>query len=100
MVLRWPMAEGKNVEALVLGLIAEIAPPGTDRAAITPDTSLRSGLGLDSLRLTAFLTRLGEALDADPDEFIELVLEAPINTVADAVALGSRALGGAGSAGA
>jgi acyl carrier protein len=91
------MADRKNIEALVSELIAEIAPPGKDRAAITLDSNLRSDLGLDSLRLAAFLIRCGEQLGIDEDDLIESVDVSRMQAVGDVVAMCERLLAGGGA---
>jgi acyl carrier protein len=91
------MDDGKRIAEKVFTLVAQAAPGKIDHDAITPALSLRRDLGLDSLGLATLLFRLGEELDADPDELLELLSAEPINTVADMVALGVRLTARAGT---
>jgi acyl carrier protein len=89
MSYRTPIAEQ------VASLVAQAAQGKIGPEAITPELSLRRDLGLDSLGLSTLLLRLGEELGTDPDAFIEMLLESPVNTVADMMALGERVKAGA-----
>ena len=91
------MFDGKHIEETVSALIVDVTQGKVGPDQVTPELSMRRDLGLDSLGLSTLLLRFGEALGQDPDEFIELLLETPINTVADIIALGERARRGAGA---
>lgn len=89
------MAFRTPIEEQVASLVAQTTQGKIDVQAVTPELSLRRDLGLDSLGLTTLLLRFGEELGADPDAFIEMLLDSPVNTVADMVALGARVKAGA-----
>jgi len=87
------MNEGSETQELhgrVFALVMGALPSGSDRDTITGETNLRLGLGLDSLAMASFLFRCGEGLGVDPNDLIELLAEAPIQTIGDVVALGVR----------
>ena len=79
-----------ELEEEVFALIAEAAPGNLRERVVTADTSLRRDLGLDSLGLATLLARVGEGLGVDPDDLVEMIAGAPINTAADLVSLGAR----------
>jgi acyl carrier protein len=83
------------LEEQVAVLVVQAAQGKIGPEAVTPELSLRRDLGLDSLSLSTLLLRFGEELGTDPDAFIEMLLESPVNTVADMVALGERVQVGA-----
>jgi len=89
------MSSRTSIEEQVSTLVIQAAQGKLGPDRITPEINLRRDLGLDSLGLSTLLLRLGEDLGVDPDDFIEMLVESPINTVADMVALGERAAKGA-----
>jgi acyl carrier protein len=80
-----------EVETRIRAVVLASVPPATE---FEPQASLRRDLGLDSLALVALLGRVGEALGVDADDVVEAMVEAPIVTVGDLVALGERLVRG------
>jgi len=80
------MHDRQQLEERILTLISQFSK-GTKTvprpATITPDLNLRSDLGFDSLGLVSLLTRFGEEIDVEPDELVETLAEAKLDTVAD-----------------
>jgi acyl carrier protein len=72
-----------DLEERILTLIAQGTKVTPKPATITPDLNLRSDLGFDSLGLVSLLTRFGEEIDVEPDELVETLAEAKLDTVAD-----------------
>jgi len=69
------------------------------REQVTMESQLRTDLGLDSLRMVAFLFRCGEELGVDPNDLLEAIAAEGIRTVGDVVTLAKRLAGGGDEAG-
>jgi acyl carrier protein len=81
-----------HLEERVNALVAQAASARGTVVALSPEVSLRRDLGLDSLGLATLLFNFGEELGVDPNDLIEIIADNPVNTLADMVALGRRAL--------
>jgi acyl carrier protein len=83
---------------MVLNLVAQSAPGVVDEGALRAGVRLRRDLGFDSLKLVGLLFELAERLGVDPDDLLETMSDAPIDTVGDLVSLGARIQRGGPSA--
>ena len=86
--------EHRELEEKVYRLVTQAAPEKVAGIALGPELSLRRDLGLDSLGLATLLFNLGEELGIDANDLIDLLADAPANSVGDLVALGVRITSG------
>jgi acyl carrier protein len=86
----------RALEEKVYRLVSQAAPEKVAGITLGPEVSLRRDLGLDSLGLATLLFNLGEEMGIDPNDLIDLLADAPANSVGDLVALGIRITSGAG----
>ncbi len=82
--------QARELEERVRNAIAEASAGRIEASGLRAEARLRGDLGFDSLALVALLARVGDAVGGAPDDVIEAALAAPLKTVADLVALGTR----------